>query len=381
MFMNQIFELAGVSHMPKAKHLLSVHKLIEGYKEAQAEFTEVASEGQAQRTIDQFRDLVDRNQVQGNERNIDYWRKQGWQAFSAFVSTKSQQTSKTQEKRSKVPGKSITVYEDAKWLVVVPLDKEASCYHGKNTDWCTTKHNRSHYEDYFHNNGITLIYFLKLDTGDKWAIAYSENASGLLELFDKNDNQITDTQFTEQTGFDPKVFVQKVKAPNNYKEIAASRAEYQAARERLRVLSPFKDLPPDTNFDQIERDLWLVKSGMYIIRYCTNVKGRWPKIEKLISSDLDYAVAYAKKVIKGRWPEIEQRLLDSEDGLHMAVEYAADVIKGSWPELEKRLQNEPHLAIMYALEASKRRLPDTMEQSVLMRASNGDRNEYREFFM
>ena len=42
--------------------------------------------------------------------------------------------------------------ENDDWLVVIPLDKDASCFHGKNSDWCTTKINQGNFEDYFYEN-------------------------------------------------------------------------------------------------------------------------------------------------------------------------------------------------------------------------------------
>ena len=95
MSIKQLLELAGVAHLPKSKLLIERELINEGFKEAQAEFAQASSDEQTQQRIAQFRDLVNRNQVQGNERNIDFWRKQGWDAFQQFVSTKSQQKSIT----------------------------------------------------------------------------------------------------------------------------------------------------------------------------------------------------------------------------------------------------------------------------------------------
>ena len=378
MDIKHLLELAGTANLPRSRLLIDIN---EGFKEAQIEFAEASSDADAQQAITQFRDLVNRNQVQGNERNIDYWRKQGWDAFNQFVSTKSQEKSTTQEKRSKSAGRSITLHEDDNWLVVVPLDKDASCFHGKNTDWCTTKPTRRYFESYFYSDQITLIYFLQLDTGNKWAIAYHDKANGYMELFDKQDKMIEVDQFTQQTGFDPYVYTRKAGLPDVRASVNASRAEYQRAMERIRALSPFKELPPDTDLGELERDLWLTKNELMILRYCTNVKGRWPKIEKVIDDDLDYAVQYAKDVIKGRWPEIEGRLLDSDDGLYAAVNYAADVVKGAWPDLEERLYDQPDLAIKYALDASGRRLPADLERKAMAKASMAEREEYRDYFL
>jgi len=58
--------------------------LKEGYKEAQSEFSTVSGPDTARQVIDSYKQLVTKNQVQGNERNIDWWRKQGWDAFNKF---------------------------------------------------------------------------------------------------------------------------------------------------------------------------------------------------------------------------------------------------------------------------------------------------------
>jgi hypothetical protein len=113
---------------------------VEGYKEATAEFTTASNDkAEVDKVIAQYRELVNRNQVKGDEKNIDWWRKQGWDKFKEFVSSKSQEKSITQVKRSKDEGDSHTIAENATWLIVVPLDKDASCFHGKYTDWCTSK--------------------------------------------------------------------------------------------------------------------------------------------------------------------------------------------------------------------------------------------------
>jgi hypothetical protein len=90
--------------------------------------------------------LCQRNQVVGQERNIDYWRKQGIDAFAKFVGQKLTIPSKTEIKRSKIPGKHIDLVDNDQWQIVIPLDKESSCFHGKNTKWCTTKPNASYFE-------------------------------------------------------------------------------------------------------------------------------------------------------------------------------------------------------------------------------------------
>lgn len=173
-------------------------RLAEGYKEVTQKFSQEVELSQVQDIITKYKDLVNRNQVQGNERNIDWWGKQGWKNFEKFVNTKSEQQSQTQQKKRTKTGNSYTLAESNEWLIVVPLDKDASCFHGKGTDWCTAKPQHDHFAHYFMDNNVTLIYFLQKQTGAKWACAvYSD---GNEDWFDINDNQIGNGDFSNQTG-------------------------------------------------------------------------------------------------------------------------------------------------------------------------------------
>ena len=185
-------------------------ELFEGYKEAQTEFQSVADPETAKETISKFRNLVDRNQVSGDDKNIDIWRKRGWDEFSRFVNSAAEIRSKTQVKRKKAPGKSITI-RDNEWFIVVPIDKEASCFHGKQSDWCTTKPNQTYFEDYT-GRGIILIYCIRQSDKKMWAIAYdSTHASAFgeynTEQFTQEDTPISLYTFQDQTGLEVKDIV------------------------------------------------------------------------------------------------------------------------------------------------------------------------------
>ncbi len=173
--------------------------LFEGYKEVTQKFSQDNDPAAVKDVITTYRDLVNRNQVQGNERNIDWWGKQGWGQFEKFVTAKSQQSSQNQQKKRSKTGKSYNLAETNEWLVVIPLDKDASCFHGKGTDWCTTKPAHDYFEQYFRDNSITLIYFLHKQTGKKWAAAVHLDTDHI-EWFDINDREINIRTFSSQSG-------------------------------------------------------------------------------------------------------------------------------------------------------------------------------------
>lgn len=176
--------------------------LFEGYKEAQTDFSKAADPETVKTTIDQFKELVNRNRVTGNERNIDYWRKQGWEAFTSAVKRYTAAPSKREVKTRARVGQSANLIENNNWLVVLPMDKDASCFYGKDTAWCTTKTDLEYFESYFYNKAITLIYCLNKRTGGKWAIAAHTKVRDI-ECFDQKDTPIKPDVFTQETGLNP----------------------------------------------------------------------------------------------------------------------------------------------------------------------------------
>ena len=256
--------------------------IVEGYKEAQTDFEKSVDVAEVKSTIDAYKQLVNKNQYQGNERNIDYWRKQGWEKFKLSVKALSDKPTKTEVKRSKNAGKSITLSEGNDWLIIIPLDKTASCFHGKNTDWCTTKPFANHYERYFYEQDVTLIYFLHKPTGNKWAIAVYQLADVKCEYFDRNNRQIDQTTFDQQTQLDSQKYIDQVMWAEHQPALSTARDEYKARLAYIKSKMPFRKVD-----SKLEESLLYTKRIDYIIKYCKTVKGRWPDAESIIERN-DY---------------------------------------------------------------------------------------------
>ena len=231
---------------------MRIRELIdEGYGEATTEFGQHAATDVVKKTINTYRDLVNRNQVQGNERNIDWWRKQGWESFAAFVNSKSTEPSATQIKRRRAAGTSITLKETDQWLIVIPLDHEASCFHGRNTDWCTARPTGHHFDEYFLDKDVVLIYCLNKQTGSKWAIASHPKKSNI-KLFDEKDKSITKDQFKSATSFDSRQLIALI--PHNDPRIAQakqSRRELLAKIQQLMVIWKRSDRTRNAEIEQL----------------------------------------------------------------------------------------------------------------------------------
>jgi hypothetical protein len=73
-------------------NLSEIKNLInEGYKEVTQKFYQQADKSEVDKLINTFRDLVNRNQLQGNEKNIDWWGKQGFEKFKDKVEFQASQ--------------------------------------------------------------------------------------------------------------------------------------------------------------------------------------------------------------------------------------------------------------------------------------------------
>ena len=71
-------------------------------------------------------------------------------------------TSKSDEIR-KIKEGAEKVYEDKQWIIIIPHTKEASCYYGKNTQWCTAADKSNNQFDYYNQQGPLFINIDKIN--------------------------------------------------------------------------------------------------------------------------------------------------------------------------------------------------------------------------
>lgn len=238
--------------------------LNEDFKTAARKYIEFgAKPDDVSKTIEEFKQI--RQRVQPPENNIDWWAKN--RTFAQLqeyirnfegIPTKSQVGKKT--------GRSINIIENSEWLITVPLDKDASCFHGKTTDWCTTKPFQSHYEEYFYDNSITLIYCIQKNTGEKWAIASHKHNLDDSEYFDKNDKPLNRSEFENQTKLSVDMILGKAFGNNIQSEVTNSREQYLKAIKRIRELIDEVRKSQQRNAE-LEKLLWYTKHQDYLQMY------------------------------------------------------------------------------------------------------------------
>lgn len=332
--------------------LFELFYITEGYREAEAEFSKVADPAAVKQAINTYKELVNKNQFKGNERNIDYWRKQGWDKFYDSVTKIASRPTVTQTKRSKIVGKSINVAEDDRWLIVIPMDKNASCFHGKNTDWCTAKSDHSYYENYFYDKEVTLIYCLNKTNGSKWAIAAHPKLDQI-ECFDQEDSSLEPDQFKSQTGLDPLAIVKRVHKDFG-EDLAANRSQYNEYMRRLKHMN-YSELFHRS--EKIEEMLLYVKDPELCAAYVHDCgPGNYPETLALLAIKYSGSlirhienvtnkiiVTIAKEnpedllYIEDVSPEIQKKLVKQDPG---HIEY----LNHPTEEIQKQvLKDHPHL--------------------------------------
>lgn len=97
-----------------------------------------------------------------------------YNVIQPFLQNPQQAATKAEEVRQIKEGAE-KVYEDEKWLVIVPHTKEASCYYGKGTQWCTAADNANNYFNVYYSHGLLYINILK-GTNTKYQFHFETNS-------------------------------------------------------------------------------------------------------------------------------------------------------------------------------------------------------------
>ena len=86
---------------------------------------------------------------------------------------------------------SLKLYEDADWLMIIPLTYEASCKYGANTQWCVaSRDTKEHFKSYT-KSGL-LIYLIHKKSNNKFAFYHDyDNDGSSVEIYNPIDNDIS----------------------------------------------------------------------------------------------------------------------------------------------------------------------------------------------
>lgn len=106
-----------------------------------------------------------------------------YDAIKPFVENPQQVATKSEEVRQIKKGAE-KVYEDNKWLVIVPHTQESSSYYGKGTRWCTAADDSYNMFERYNEEGLLYINILK-GTDTKYQFHFETNS-----YMDASDTQI-----------------------------------------------------------------------------------------------------------------------------------------------------------------------------------------------
>ena len=131
------------------------------------------------------------------------------------------------------------VYEDGEWLIVVPHTKEASCYYGKGTQWCTAAEQSHNMFDHYNDQGNLYINIRKSD-GEKFQFHFESDS-----FMDATDSGIN-TPIYSTIGFTDNVlnFYNERVGEKGYRKLVETKEEVYATDSGYMLMlctNPFID--------------------------------------------------------------------------------------------------------------------------------------------
>lgn len=248
------------------------------------------------------------------------------------------------------------VYEDPEMTVLLLKTKEAACFYGKGTQWCTAADKDNMFDQY---NKSGSLYVLLMRDGRKFQYHPKQK-----QFMDERDRPI-----------DSEIFVK-------YPSIAKWMLDPDARDAPMKFLMftlnyTHKRYPPEQEEIILrDPDVALVYYNQYIVdskklkqsvgKKFENVfalkssaaywyanlhlNGRFPEGENVIIQDPLFAALYAEEILGKRWVEAEPVIKTNSTA---ALRYIFMVLKRRWKEAEPALMKEPNEFLEYLLFLKK----------------------------
>jgi len=148
--------------------------------------------------------------------------------FKTLVATDSKQ-------RREVPTRedAENIYETDRYVVVVPETKEASCYYGAGTKWCTAQTDRDYFTNYKKSGELYYIIDKTKPTSDPfYKVALNKKLSGEEDFWDATDKMITSSNEVKDNESLMDVIRQHFKGVHGKRAEAAEKERKQREAER-----------------------------------------------------------------------------------------------------------------------------------------------------
>ena len=195
------------------KWLLSI------YQKGNLKIEDLYKAQQYLQTFIKFNSKITPNDITQYKSLVDLYNK-----IKPFLDNPQQIVSKGDEIR-KIKEGAEKVYEDNKWIVIVPHTEESSCYYGKGTQWCTAAEKSHNMFNFYNQRGKLYINILK-GTDTKYQFHFETQS-----FMDATDNEIK-RPIAETIGLTPQL-IQFYTI--QYEELALPLYSYFGTEETERV--------------------------------------------------------------------------------------------------------------------------------------------------
>lgn len=269
--------------------------------------------------------------------------------------------SKRQQKQDIKHAGSEIIAKGKDGTLILLKTREAACYYGKGTMWCTSATDSENYFDDYNDRGNLYLFAAK--NGQKFQLFFNNN----YEDFEFMNEQNFDVSVTDLKKYPTlKSFFKKqedkilksgyihgyVNYAVNHLEQRWPEAENEIMKVEYLAFEYAEHFFPD---GWPEAEPYIMKDAAAAKAYAIVILNRrWPEAEPYIMKNGQAALEYADTLINGRWLELEPSIMKDP---YNAYFYAKNIIKGRWPEAEPYIMTIPRISVAYAKQVIRGRWP------------------------
>lgn len=258
-------------------------------------------------TINSFKAAVSKGFLTGQEKDINYWRKNG--GFSALHDKLLSTSNNMSKREGKILAKKadvIQLTDTPNYNVIIPLSPEAARMYGAGTKWCVSSKDPDHFNNYFANYntlGRLVIIFLP-KTKDLPKLAAAIISDKEVVLYDDTDTQVNTNKFNEMLGDDVSKIESLARSHMNQKDAAILKLAKTNRFMAIRLVEA-KQIDPETVKDVLLSDI--AGAVIYLQFGGKDYQAVKDKIPLKGSWDLGRILRHMPKKT---WPEAEQTYFD-----------------------------------------------------------------------
>lgn len=359
--------------------------VIENYKLAMADFSKEANQEEVKSNIEIFKRISSRIS-DPEKKDINYWRKQGYENFVNFIDEVNSKDSK-RKRISRIKAASdqiLTVKKTDRSHLFFPLSKEASCFYGSGTPWCiSTRDGKNYFYEYTVKQQYAICFLIYDD--NVYALVFDPKTFNIVECQDKNNNNtFPPNEFFKLSSVNQAMLMEFVH--DNYDTIFSNLKKFEKNNDQKdktkfihdtkKRIEMYLDGDYGRNITRIRDDLvsikrmfseneqyisifkkhfepLIIKDAQLSYYYANDVLGHpFNAGESIIATDALYSCYYASHTLKGRFKKGEPAIAQSP---RQSYEYAVQALKGRFEKGEPAIAKDALQSRKYAEDVVKGR--------------------------